>query len=55
MHSASISPLCGCLPSILVVDDTDFNVLVVKLLLDSQHGIVPEEAQNGQIAVELVE
>jgi len=35
-----------------VVDDTDFNLLMVTTLIKKNFDIVPEEAVNGQIAVD---
>ena len=46
--------LCDCEPSILVVDDTEFNIYALKTILLAMYGIEADEAQNGQIALEMV-
>ena len=43
-ESSISAPECGCLPKILVVDDTEFNLMAIRLLLIDNFGIVPEEA-----------
>ena len=35
---------CSCKPSILVVDDTDFNLLALKTVITEVYKIVPDEA-----------
>ena len=40
----SISEGCSCEPSILVVDDTDFNLLALKVMITEKYQIVPDEA-----------
>ena len=43
---------CDCKPRILVVDDIEFNILPVKLLIKEHFDIDIEEAENGAIAVD---
>ena len=38
---------CNCNARILVVDDTDFNILAVKLMIKENFMIDIEEAVNG--------
>jgi hypothetical protein len=42
---------CECTARILVVDDIDFNILPIKLLIKEHFDIEIEEALNGAIAV----
>ena len=44
---------CECTARILVVDDIDFNILPIKLLIKEHFDIEIEEALNGAIAVEM--
>ena len=44
---------CNCKPRILIVDDTEYNIYVVRLLLEEYHDIYPDQAQNGQIALNM--
>ena len=42
-----------CKPKILVVDDTEFNIIPVKLLIKDNFNIIIEEACNGEVAVNM--
>ena len=44
---------CNCQARILVVDDIEFNILPLKLLIKEHFDIEIEEAANGKIAVEM--
>lgn len=44
---------CDCKARILVVDDTDFNVLAVKLMIKENFMLDIEEAPNGKIGYEM--
>ena len=37
----------------MVVEDTEFNVEAIKMLLKDQFGMEPITAENGEVAVEL--
>jgi CheY-like chemotaxis protein len=41
---------CSCEPRILVVDDNQFNIMVIKNMIDEYFGLEVEEASNGEIA-----
>ena len=43
---------CDCEAKVLVVDDTDFNLLPVMYLIKETYGIDITTAVDGQIAVE---
>jgi CheY-like chemotaxis protein len=49
----SESKRCNCQARILVVDDIEFNILPLKLLIKEHFDIDIEEATNGAIAVEM--
>ena len=49
----SESKQCNCQARILVVDDIEFNILPLKLLIKEHFDIEIEEATNGKIAVEM--
>ena len=49
-----MSNLCGCVPGILVVDDTDFNTYALKTMLKEMYGLQADDAQNGQVALDMV-
>ena len=51
MNSFIENKNCNCEPRILVVDDNDFNILPLKLLIKENFDIDIEEASNGAIAV----
>ena len=38
---------CDCEPSILIVEDTEFNMMTICSLVKTKFEIVPFEAQNG--------
>lgn len=42
-----------CSPRILCVDDNEMNLLALKVMLKIQFNITPDEAENGQIAVDM--
>lgn len=42
------------MPRILVVDDNHFNLYAAQIILKDMYSIIAEEAENGQVAVELV-
>jgi CheY-like chemotaxis protein len=44
---------CSCKERILVVDDTHFNILAVKLMIKEKFQLDVEEAANGQIAIDM--
>ena len=44
---------CRCEPEVLVVDDNDFNIFPVKLMLKELYNIDIHSASNGQIAVDM--
>ena len=44
--------VCGEDLKILVVDDTAFNILTLSSMIEQTFGIVPDEAHNGEVAVE---
>lgn len=41
---------CECVPKILLVDDTSFNLIPLKKFIDDGFGIMCVEANNGQEA-----
>ena len=41
---------CDCQPRILVVDDNQFNIMVIKSIINEDFGLSVEEAANGSIA-----
>ena len=45
---------CECQPSILIVDDSEFNIMSAKLLLE-EYQVNIDIAQNGEIAVQMFE
>ena len=45
--------ICDCKPSILVVDDTEFNIMAVRCLVKDHFDIDVDEAKNGKIALEM--
>ena len=44
---------CGCIAKVLVVDDTQFNIIPVRHLLLEHFGIEIQVAENGQEAVDM--
>jgi len=46
---------CSCEPRILVVDDNQFNIMVIKNMIEEYFGLDVEEATNGAIALQLFE
>lgn len=40
-----------CMPEIFIVDDTEFNIYPVKLMLQEQFHIEPKTASNGKLAL----
>lgn len=44
---------CECKARILVVDDTDFNILAVKLMIKENFMLDIEEAPNGKVGLEM--
>ena len=46
---------CSCEPRILVVDDNQFNIMVIKNIIEEYFGLDVEEATNGEIALQLFE
>ena len=44
---------CGCQPRILVVDDNQFNIMVIASLIKEDFGIEVDEALNGAIALKM--
>ena len=44
---------CGCIPRILVVDDTEFNILAVKCMVKENFQLDVDQALNGLIALEM--
>ena len=55
LHSIEESELsgCGCTPKVLIVDDNDFNILPLVMVLENQLDIDTEKAQNGLQAVNM--
>ena len=47
------SAKCDCIPRILVVDDTDFNIIPVRMLLQENYEIECDDACNGAVAVQM--
>ena len=45
---------CNCQPSVLIVDDTEFNIIPVEKMLKTHFNIDADKASNGQIAVDMV-
>ena len=43
---------CGCTARILVVDDNEYNIIPLQLLLKNNFDMQIEKAEDGQIAVE---
>ena len=52
MQNDSNLKVC-CQPKILCVDDGDMNLLALRVMLQNYYQITPDEAENGQIAVEM--
>ena len=46
------SPICGCKPKILVVDDMEFNIIPVRFLLKQNYNIDIEDASDGKVALD---
>jgi CheY-like chemotaxis protein len=46
---------CDCEPRILVVDDNQFNIMVIKSMLLEDFGLEAEEAVNGYEALQMFE
>ena len=44
---------CGCIPRILAVDDTVFNIIPIRMLLKENFEIEVEDACNGAEAVQM--
>lgn len=44
---------CGCKESILIVDDTELNILVVVSMVKKNYGLDIDIASNGKEAVEM--
>ena len=44
---------CDCTAKILIVDDTSFNVMTLKLLIKDKYDMDADEAVNGKIGVEM--
>lgn len=44
---------CGCKPHVLCVDDNDFNLYPITEMIKKLYNIVPDEAYDGQMAVNL--
>ena len=44
---------CECKPSVLIVDDTEFNIIPVERMLKNHFNIDVHKASNGQIAVDM--
>ena len=42
---------CSCEPRILVVDDNQFNIMVIKNMIEEYFGLEVDEASNGEIAI----
>ena len=43
---------CDCKPSILVVDDNEFNILPIKHMIKDNFNFEVEEACNGLVALQ---
>ena len=39
--------------AILLVDDGDYNLMTLRTILEFKFQIIPDEAQNGQIAIDM--
>ena len=46
------SPICGCKPKILVVDDMEFNIIPVRFLIKSIFNLDIDDAPDGKVAFE---
>lgn len=46
-------PACNCPKRVLLVDDIQFNMIPVIEMLQNHYSLVPDQALNGKIAVEL--
>ena len=44
---------CGCIPKILIVDDIEFNIIPVKIMIKENFDIDIDEASNGAIALKM--
>ena len=44
---------CSCQPRILVVDDNQFNIMVVKSIINEDFDIDVDEASNGAIGLKM--
>ena len=42
-----------CKPRILCVDDQEFNLMTLRTMLETKYQITPDEAQNGQVAIDM--
>ena len=49
----SYSKFCGCKPKILLVDDNDFNLMPLTILINQLFKIETDQACNGLQAVEM--
>lgn len=52
-NQSSLIMNCSCRARILVVDDTDFNILAVQLMIRDNFNFEIESAPNGLVAVEM--
>jgi CheY-like chemotaxis protein len=48
----SESQMC-CRPRILCVDDNEYNLLALTTILSANFNIYPDEAVNGQMAIDM--
>mmetsp|Transcript_14400 Transcript_14400/g.22358 ORF Transcript_14400/g.22358 Transcript_14400/m.22358 type:complete len:244 (+) Transcript_14400:771-1502(+) len=52
IHPPSPKKKCDCQNKILLADDTVFNLFTLSNLLQEHFNITPDEAENGQVAVD---
>ena len=45
--------LCDCVPRVLLVDDVDFNILPLQLMMKENFGVDSDIARDGQQALEM--
>ena len=45
--NSNSSLVCDCQPSVLIVDDTEFNIIPVERMLKNHFNIDAEKASNG--------
>lgn len=53
VNSMAAGTKCSCKSTVLIVDDNEFNILPLNMLLQANHNIFSDKANNGEEAVKL--